>query len=71
MFKLAACLVATASAEVRGSLDAQVDQTDRVAAPTMKPTAFPTKDTASEFGTTCTDAATGFSKPVGWVGPGP
>jgi len=71
-FSVALLALATA-ADVRSNIDAQATQTDREAAPTARPTAFPTKDTASAegFGTTCTDATTGFSKPVGWVGPGP
>jgi len=57
----------------QGSLDAQIDQTDRVHQPTARPTAFPTKDTASAMGSACTfnEGSISFTKPVGWVGAGP
>jgi len=66
--------VMTSSAEdVRGMLDAQIAQSDRVAAPTAQPTAFPTKDRSTVFGSDCNYNKDGisFTKPVGWVGAGP
>jgi len=61
-------------ADETGNTDQIDEQTGPGAIPTMEPTAFPTKDTASKdagdenFGTKC--CYNNICKPVGWVGAG-